>query len=87
MPKKQKHKLKDKTRKSQENSKYLFAVFLEDFELERVLLALADNVDEVVSEHERNSFALEAELFLEVAQNVAEVNVEQLCNKFYRSFH
>lgn len=41
-------------------------------------LALVDHVDEVVSQHKRHSLALEAELLLEVAEDVAEVYVEEL---------
>lgn len=40
--------------------------------------ALLNHVDEVVSEDERNAFALDAKLRLEVPQNMAEVYVEEL---------
>jgi hypothetical protein len=41
-------------------------------------LALLDDVDEVVREDEGHTFPLDAELGLEVAQDVAKVNVEEL---------
>ena len=41
-----------------------------------VLLSLADDVEEVVCENEGNTLPVDAELLLEVTQEVAEVNVE-----------
>ena len=41
-------------------------------------LSLLDDVDEVVREDERHTLPLDAELGLEVAQDVAEVDVEEL---------
>jgi hypothetical protein len=51
---------------------------LELFALSRVFLALADDQQEVLGEHEGDALAVDAELLLHVAQEVAEVYVEDL---------
>ena len=46
--------------------------------LARVLLAQRDHIEEVVGEDERDSLAVDAKLFLEMTEKVAEVDVKYL---------
>jgi len=48
------------------------------FALLWIVLALGNDADEVFSQHKRNSFPVDAELFLPVIEKVAKVNVKYL---------
>ena len=46
-----------------------------------VLMSISYHIDEVISEDEGHSFSQNTQLFLEISQDVAEVDVDQLKKK------